>query len=100
MRKITMSWTLSLLFCVSVPAQVIDRRPHTDTEKDFWVGKPGTDLHQAKQRSNILNKLLEMNRHKIEHAVICGTLESIEKYTKADGRFIPAYQDHEDTLHS
>ena len=39
-----------------------------------------------------------MNEHHIKYAVICGTIESIEKYTKADKRFIPGYQDFQDTL--
>ena len=39
-----------------------------------------------------------MNQHNIEYAVICGTIESIERYAKADNRFIPAYQDYEEKL--
>jgi uncharacterized protein len=39
-----------------------------------------------------------MNTHHIQFAVVGGTLESLEKYTKADARFIPGYQDYGETM--
>ena len=39
-----------------------------------------------------------MNQHTIRYAVVSGPIESLEVYTKADKRFIPGYQDSEDTL--
>jgi hypothetical protein len=39
-----------------------------------------------------------MNQHTIRYAVVSGPIESLEVYTKADKRFIPGYQDREDTL--
>jgi predicted TIM-barrel fold metal-dependent hydrolase len=72
---------------------------HSYTEKDFWVGKARNGLESSKTTKEHLQQTIQkMNRHKIEFAVICGTIESIERYTNADKRFIPAYQDYEDTL--
>ena len=80
-------------------AQVIDMHMHSYTEKDFWVGKARNGFESSKSSKEHLNQtILKMNQHKIEYAVICGTIESIERYTKADRRFIPGYQDYEDTL--
>lgn len=99
MRKITLSLTLFMLFCITASAQVIDMHMHSYTEKDFWVGKARNGFKSSKTAKEHLEQTIQkMNRHKIEYAVICGTIESIEKYTKADTRFIPAYQDYEDTL--
>ncbi len=80
-------------------AQVIDVHMHSYTEKDFWVGKARNGFESSKTTKEHLQQTIQkMNRHKIEFAVICGTIESIERYTKADKRFIPGYQDYEDTL--
>src|SRR3981081_4536729 len=79
--------------------QVIDMHKHSYTEKDFWVGKARNGLESSKTaREHLAQTIRKMDKHKIEHAVICGTIESIERYTKADKRFIPGYQDFEDTL--
>jgi predicted TIM-barrel fold metal-dependent hydrolase len=80
-------------------AQVIDMHMHSYTEKDFWVGKARNGFESSKTTKEHLEQTIQkMNRHKIEFAVICGTIESIERYTKAHKRFIPAYQDYEDSL--
>jgi len=80
-------------------AQVIDMHMHSYTEKDFWVGKARNGFESSKTTKEHLEQTVQkMNQHKIEYAVICGTIESIERYTKADKRFIPGYQDYEDTL--
>jgi predicted TIM-barrel fold metal-dependent hydrolase len=72
---------------------------HSYTEKDFWVGKARNGFESSKTTKEHLEQTVQkMNQHKIEYAVICGTIESIERYTKADRRFIPGYQDYEDTL--
>ena len=42
--------------------------------------------------------IYEMDKNKIEYAVICGTIESLDRYTKADKRFIPGYQDYQENL--
>ena len=80
-------------------AQVIDAHMHSYTEKDFWTGKARNGFESSKTTKEHLEQTVQkMNQHKIEYAVICGTIESIERYTKADRRFIPGYQDYEDTL--
>jgi len=80
-------------------AQVIDMHMHSYTEKDFWVGKARDGFESSKTTKEHLEQTVQkMNQHKIEYAVICGTIESIEKYAKADKRFIPGYQDYEDSL--
>ncbi|MDQ3683261.1 MAG: hypothetical protein M3352_09345 [Bacteroidota bacterium] len=99
MRTRTVLLTIFTLGSIIASAQVIDMHMHSYTEKDFWVGKARNGFESSKTTKEHLEQTIQkMNRHKIEFAVICGTIESIEKYTKADKRFIPAYQDYEDTL--
>jgi len=93
-----------LVFCIILSsftsyAQVIDVHMHSYTEKDFWTGKARNGFESSKTAKEHLEQTIQkMDRHKIEYAVICGSIESIERYTKADKRFIPGYQDYEDTL--
>ena len=80
-------------------AQVIDMHMHSYTEKDFWTGKARNGLESSKTANGHLEETIKkMDIHKIKWAVVCGTIESTERYRKADQRFIPAYQDYEDTL--
>lgn len=72
---------------------------HCYTEKDFWVGTARNGLASSKTADEHLAQTIKkMDEHNIAYAVICGTMESVEKYTKADKRFIPGYQDYGDTL--
>jgi uncharacterized protein len=90
---------LLMLWAVVACAQVIDMHMHSYTEKDFWVGKARNGFESSKTTKEHLEQTIrKMNLHKIEYAVICGTLESIERYSTADKRFIPGYQDYEETL--
>ncbi len=90
---------LFVLSAVVVCAQVIDMHMHSYTEKDFWVGKARNGFASSKTSKEHLEQTIrKMNLHKIEYAVVCGTLESIEQYSNADKRFIPGYQDYEETL--
>ncbi len=80
-------------------SQIIDMHMHSYTEKDFWTGIARNGLPSSKTSGDHLRETIaKMDFHKIEYAVICGTIESIEKYKKADKRFIPAYQDYEEIL--
>lgn len=82
-----------------IHGQVIDMHMHSYTEKDFWVGKARNGFESSKDANETLDQTIQkMNEHKIEYAVVCGSIESLERYTKADKRFIPGYQDYEDTL--
>jgi hypothetical protein len=99
MKSLIMLLIILSLGAIITSAQVIDMHMHSYTEKDFWVGKARNGLESSKSSKEHLEQTIQkMNQHKIEYAVICGTIESIEKYTKADKRFIPGYQDYEDTL--
>jgi uncharacterized protein len=79
--------------------QIIDMHMHCYTQKDFWTGKARNGLASSKNAEEHLKETIEkMDGHDIRYAVICGTMESLDKYTNSDKRFIPAYQDFEDTL--
>ena len=120
MRKIIFLLTLITVGCKVTSGQVIDVHLHSYTEKDFVVPKVLNSLESSKSAMEhfeqgmpkVLNGLepsksamehleqtiKEMDKNKIEYAVISGTIEGIERYTKADKRFIPGYQDLQDTL--
>ena len=97
--KIIFLWTIFFVACNVSTAQVIDMHMHSYTEKDFWTGKARNGLESSKTaREHLEQTIKKMDKHKIEYAVICGSIESIERYTSADKRFIPGYQDYQDTL--
>lgn len=99
MRKILLFLTFISVACNISIGQVIDMHMHCYTEKDFWVGKARNGLESSKTAIETLEQTIKkMDKHKIEYAVVCGTIESLERYTKADRRFIPGYQDFKDSL--
>lgn len=99
MKKIILPFTILCFGFNAVSAQVIDMHMHSYTEKDFWTGKARNGLESSKTvKEHLEQTTKKMNEHNIKYAVICGTIESIERYTKADSRFIPGYQDYQDTL--
>lgn len=80
-------------------AQIIDVHMHSYTEKNFWVGTARNGLESSKTAKETLEQTIsQMNRHNIRYAIVSGPIESLEVYTKADKRFIPGYQDIDDTL--
>jgi len=80
-------------------SQVIDMHMHGYTDKDFFTGIARNGLASSKTaKEHLQQTILKMNQNKIKYAVICGRIESIALYTSADKRFIPAYQDYDDTL--
>ena len=98
-KLLSLLFAALLLFACNSSAQVIDMHMHSYTVKDFWVGKARNGFESSRTTKEHLEQTIQkMNQHKIEYAVICGTIESIDRYTKADKRFIPGYQDYEDTL--
>ena len=98
-KLLSLLFAALLLFACNSSAQVIDMHMHSYTEKDFWVGKARNGFESSRTTKEHLEQTIQkMNQHKIEYAVICGTIESIDRYTKADKRFIPGYQDYEETL--
>jgi len=99
MRKMILFLMLISIGCKISVCQVIDMHMHSYTEKDFWVGTARNGLESSKTAVETLGQTIKkMDLHKIEYAVVCGTLSSLDRYTKADKRFIPGYQDYEDTL--
>ena len=95
--------SLLTIFCTAfygmADGQIIDMHMHSYTEKDFWVGKARNGLESSRNaEAHLAETIKKMDDHKIKYAVICGTIESVERYTAADKRFIPGYQDFEDTL--
>jgi predicted TIM-barrel fold metal-dependent hydrolase len=84
---------------LAVNCQVIDMHMHCYTEKDFWTGKARNGLESSKSAKEHLKQTIQqMDKLNIRYAVISGSIESLEIYTKADKRFIPGYQDFSDTL--
>lgn len=72
---------------------------HSYTEKNFWTGIARNGFESSKTAKETLAQTIQkMNVHNIKYAVVSGPIESLELYTKADKRFIPGYQDFEDTL--
>lgn len=92
---------LNFLFVLfnSGVSQIIDMHMHSYTEKDFWTGKARNGLESSHSVKEHIEQIIKkMDSHLIKYAVVCGSIESLERYTKADKRFIPAYQDYQDTL--
>jgi uncharacterized protein len=99
MKKILLILTFLNIGTYACFGQIIDMHMHSYTEKDFWVGTARNGIESSKTFQETLQQTIQkMNQHNIEYAVICGSLESLEVYTKADKRFIPAYQDSEEDL--
>lgn len=99
MKKIILLLTFITIGSEISFGQIIDMHMHSYTEKTFWVGTARNGLASSKTAKETLEQTIQkMNQHKIEFAVVCGSIESIEIYTKADKRFIPGYQDNEETL--
>lgn len=98
MKKIILTLGLSFLV-LAAQCQIIDMHMHSYTEKDFWTGKARNGFESSKSVDEHLAQTIgKMNKHDIRYAVICGSMESLECYTRADNRFIPGYQDLKDTL--
>lgn len=85
---------------IQASGQVIDVHMHSYTAEEYWgQGKSYNDVSSPKSVDLHLKETIEqMNKHKIEFAVISGSMESLQKYTDADPRFIPAYLDRESLI--
>ena len=88
---------ISLFILISIEAQIIDVHLHSYTDTDYWGGRVHpTGIESPKNADEHLKKTIALlDRHKIEHAVVSGSIVSIEKYVNADSRFIPGYMDSE-----
>jgi hypothetical protein len=75
-------------------AQIIDVHLHSYTNDDYQGGLSSSNLESPKTADLHLEQTIEqMNKHNIKYAVVSGSIESVEKYVKADPRFIPGYID-------
>ena len=99
MRKIILLLTFITIGSEITYCQIIDMHMHSYTEKTFWVGTARNGLASSKTAKETLEQTIQkMNQYNIEFAVVSGSIESLEIYTKADKRFIPGYQDSEEIL--
>ncbi len=99
MKKIKIFLAILILPGTTLSAQVIDVHMHSYTEKNFWVGAARNGFASSETALKTMEETIQqMNKNNIQYAVVCGSLESLERYTKADKRFIPGYQDYEETL--
>src|SRR5215203_5339945 len=95
-------WIVALTLVTGFRAaecQIIDMHMHSYTEKDFWTGTARNGLASSKSLQEHLSQTIEkMNKHNIRYAVISGTIESLEKYTKAEKRLITRKKNYKDNL--
>lgn len=99
MRKIILIFTFLTIATNIFYGQIIDMHMHSYTEKDFWVGTARNGLESSKTAKETLEETIQkMNEHNIEYAVVSGSIESLELYTKTDKRFIPGYKDSKEDL--
>jgi uncharacterized protein len=99
--KILFHFIVNIFMISSVIAQthIVDMHMHSYTENDFWTSTARNGTESSKSADETLIQTIQkMDQHNIRYAIICGTLESLEKYTKTDSRFIPGYQDYEEDL--
>ena len=90
----------ALFILVIVKAQIIDVHLHSYTDTEYWGGRVHpTGIESPKTADEHLKKTIAlMDKHQIEYAVVSGSIESLEKYVKADSRFIPGYMDSEELI--
>jgi uncharacterized protein len=89
----------SFCFCMTLNGQIIDVHMHSYTDKDYWGGKELNGVASPKNADLHLSQTVaQMNANRIQLAVVCGSLNSIEKYALADPRFIPGYSDEEELI--
>lgn len=99
MNKYILSFLL-LLFFLRLNAQIVDVHLHSYTNTDYWGGRTHpTGMDSPKSADEHLQQTIALlDRHRIEFAVVSGSLESLRKYTSADSRFIPGYMDEENLI--
>lgn len=100
MNKASLILAISLFGLQFAYAQIIDVHMHSYTSNDYWDGEPHpSGANSPKSADEHLTQTIElMDKHKIEYAVISGSVESVEKYVQADLRFIPDYSDNEQLI--
>nr|WP_299175642.1 amidohydrolase family protein [uncultured Allomuricauda sp.] len=92
---------LFLGFTSLIHSQAIDMHLHSYTSDDYWGGQthPPTGISSPRTAQEHLEQTIaEMDKNKIEYAVVSGTLKSISDYVAADPRFIPGYMDDDNLI--
>jgi hypothetical protein len=96
----TLSW-LSLLVMACLPgwSQIIDVHMHSYSSEEYYGGRSLNTVASPKTVDLHLKQTIEqMNKQHIEYAVVSGSIASVERYVKADARFIPGYADDEQLI--
>lgn len=93
--KIALTVTLILSCTYFLSSQIIDVHLHSYTDNDYWGGRahPTTISSPKTTADHLQQTIAEMDKNKIEYAVVSGSIESISNYVAADSRFIPGYMD-------
>jgi predicted TIM-barrel fold metal-dependent hydrolase len=87
-----------LLAIISQPiwAQIIDVHTHSYIGSELYPAGILNGLKPAKSADlHLRETIAEMDKNNIKFSVVSGSIESVEKYVKADARFIPGYSDIE-----
>jgi len=87
-----------LLVVISQPiwSQIIDVHTHSYIGSEFYPAGILNGVKPAKSADlHLRETIAEMDKNNIKFSVVSGSIESVEKYVKADARFIPGYSDIE-----
>ena len=98
MKKVT-ALGLLLFGLHTVSSQVIDVHMHSYTSDDYWGGQSLNGVESPNAVDLHLKQTIDqMNKYNIKFSVVSGSIKSVEKYVKADSRFIPGYADTEQLI--
>jgi uncharacterized protein len=80
-------------------SQVIDVHMHSYFGDDYFGGQSLNGVESPSSIELHLKQTIDqMNKNNIKFAVVSGSVKSVEKYVKADARFIPGYADTENLI--
>jgi len=95
MKNIT-SFLLILLSYQTLWSQIIDVHTHSYIGSELYPAGILNGVKPAKSADlHLRETIAEMDKNNIKFSVVSGSIESVEKYVKADARFIPGYSDIE-----
>ena len=92
--KNSTSFLLILLSYQTLWAQIIDVHTHSYIGSELYAAGILNGVKPAKSADlHLRETIAEMDKNNIQFSVVSGSIESVEKYVKADARFIPGYSD-------
>jgi predicted TIM-barrel fold metal-dependent hydrolase len=98
MKKLT-ALSLFLFGLHTASSQVIDVHMHSYTSDDYWGGQSLNGVESPNAVDLHLKQTIDqMNKYNIKFSILSGSIKSVEKYVKADSRFIPGYADTEQLI--